>query len=159
VINMVYAPSTETVAETFLWYDATPDLKLGIAHLYEQNAFRILGSYQLIRETATSPSAHVSVGVQGIGTGNPGWTGRLEKNFRLPAGNLNVFGGIGVRGNEDHSHPIAGGKFEHHSGFSVGVQWEGHAHHPFVIYAFGQHVVGLYLIGGNRMGYMIGMRS
>lgn len=147
-----------TTAETFLWYDATPDLKLGIAHLYEQHAFRFLGSYQLIRETATRPSAHISAGVQGIGTGNPGWTGRLEKNFRTEAGNVNVFGGIGLRSNEDHAHPVAGIKLEMPSQISLGLQWEGHNVHPFVTYASDQYIVGLYLIAGKTPGYLVGIR-
>jgi hypothetical protein len=42
----VYVPNSLTEAETFLWFDAAPDLTLGIAHLSRQNAFRFLGSYR-----------------------------------------------------------------------------------------------------------------
>ncbi|MBA3726507.1 MAG: hypothetical protein H0W86_08650 [Armatimonadetes bacterium] len=104
------------------------------------------------------PSAHISVGVQGVGTGNPGWTGRLEKNFRTEAGNLNVFGGIGLRSNEDHAHPVAGTKLEMPSHISLGLQWDGHNAHPFATYGLDRYIVGFYLIGGKTLGYLFGAR-
>ena len=131
---------------------------MGIAHLYEQNAFRFLGSYQLVRETATTPSAHISLGVQGIGTGNPGWSGRLERNFRTELGMLNIFAGIGLRSNEDHAHPVAGIKLELSNHVSFGMQWDGHNHHPFVTYGFDRYIAGLYLINGKSLGYLAGVR-
>jgi hypothetical protein len=154
----VYVPNSLTEAETFLWFDAAPDLTLGIAHLSRQNAFRFLGSYRFVRETARMPSVHVSVGVQGIGTGNPGWSGRLEKNFRTSAGNVNVFAGVGLRSNEDHAHPLGGIKLDMPSRLAVGLQWDGHNSHPFVTQGFGQFIVGFYLVGGRSPGYLVGAR-
>lgn len=111
-----------------------------------------------MRETATMPSAHISIGVQGIGTGNPGYAGTLEKNFATEAGNLNIFGGVGFRSNEDHAHPLGGVKLEMPSHLSFGVQWDGHNHHPFVTQGFDGYIAGLYLIEGKRLGYMLGAR-
>jgi hypothetical protein len=154
----VYAPSTVTTAETFIWYNATPDLRLGVAHLWKQNAFRFLGSYRFVKETATTPALYASVGVQGIGTGNPGYSVTAEKNFEVPEGHFNIFAGIGLRSNESHGHPVGGVKFSFRNGFSVGIQADGHQEHPFVTYSKEHLILGFYLIDGKNPAYLIGAR-
>jgi len=134
------------------------DLRLGIAHLWKQNAFRGLASVRLAKETMTSPAIYASAGVQGIGTGNPGYSLTGEKNFAMKEGVLNTFAGIGFRSNENHSHLVAGGKFAFPNGFSLGVQHDGHATHPFVSYTKQGWIVGFYLIEGKSPGYMLGKR-
>lgn len=147
-----------TKAETFLWYSATPDLRLGVAHLWEQNAFRWLAAYRLLPETATRPSVHASAGVQGIGTGNPGYSLTAEKNFAGAEGSLNVFAGVGFRSNENHAHPVAGMKYSFTNGLTLGVQHDGHETHPFVTFSRNKLVVGFYLIDGKAPAYMVGAR-
>jgi hypothetical protein len=158
LLNTVYAPSTVTTAETFLWYSVNDDLRLGVAHLWKQNAFRGLAALRLSKETETMPAFHVSAGVQGIGTGNPGYSATAEKNFHLPEGNLNVYLGIGFRSNESHAHEVAGAKFQWPGGFALGVQHDGHATHPFMTYSWDRYVAGFYLIEGKSGAYMLGVR-
>jgi hypothetical protein len=102
----------------------------------------------------------LSVGVQGIGTGNPGYAATLEKNYRTPDGYVfNAFGGIGLRSNEAHGHPVAGAKVSFPSATTVGVQWDGHHVHPFATQGLpGGFVVGAYLIEGKSLGVMLGAR-
>ncbi len=152
------APTTVTKAETFLWYQATPRLQLGVAHLWEQNAFRWLASYQLSPETQTLPSLSASAGVQGIGTGNPGYSLTAEKNWRSESGTANVFVGIGFRANESHSHGLIGAKWTDRSRLTIGLQHDGHQTHPFITYAQGNAFGGLYLIGGKSPALMLGCR-
>jgi len=158
LINAVYAPSTVTTAETFLWYNATPDVRIGLAHLWEQNAFRALAAVRLRKETPNAPALHMNAGVQGIGTGNPGFSATAEKNFAQSAGNLNFYAGIGYRSNEDHVHGLAGIKFQFKNNVTLGVQHEGHAAHPFVTYGYERYIFGVYLIEGKSPAYMIGAR-
>jgi hypothetical protein len=157
-MNTVYAPTTETVAETFLWYQAAPRLSLGVAHLWKQNALRFLGSYQLVRETERLPSFSVSVGLQGIGTGNPGYAGTFEKNWTVGEGRLNAFAGVGWRSNENHAHPLGGIKYSPDGRLTFGYQHDGHQGHPFVTYSVGQWIGGVYLIGGRSPALMSGYR-
>lgn len=69
-----------------------------------------------------------------------------------------MFGGIGFRSNESHSRALAGVKLALPNRVALGLQWEGHAAHPFATYAFEKTIVGIYLIGGRSPGYLVGMR-
>jgi hypothetical protein len=158
LLNTVAAPGSETSAETFLWYRASPRLQLGIAELSKQRAFRFLASGTLIPETDDAPALNVSVGLQGIGTGNPGYSSTLEKNFVLDDGNLNVYFGVGFRSNENHAHPVGGVRFAMPSGFVVGLQEDGHQHSPFVTYSHSGWVAGIYLVGFKNPALLVGMR-
>jgi len=158
LIDTVYAPTTETVDETFIWYSATPRLTLGIAHLWKQNAFRALAAYQLSPETASLPSINASLGVQGIGTGNPGYSVTAEKNLRTKEGTWNAFVGAGWRSNEDHTHMVGGAKFTWSNRWTLGIQSDGHQKHPFVTYSPGQWVYGIYLIDAKSPALMVGVR-
>jgi hypothetical protein len=157
-LSHVYVPRSLTTAETFLWYDAAPGLKLGLAYLHKQSAFRFLGSYMISPETDTLPSIHVGFGVQGIGTGNPGYNARMEKNWQTDFGSINVFGGIGFRSNEDHAHPLGGFKIGLTSGWTAGLQWDGHDDYPFLTYTWDRYTSGVYLFEGRQLGYMFGAR-
>jgi hypothetical protein len=158
LLSSVYAPSTATVAETFLWYQVTTDLRLGVAHLWKQNALRVLGSMRLVRERATTPSLYASIGLQEIGTGNPGLSLTAERNFGLALGALNVYVGGGYRTNERHVHPVLGAKLEFGGKVAVGFQNDGHQTHFFVTGNLDTSTLGLYLIGGKSLGYMVGLR-
>lgn len=158
IINTVYAPTTVTTAETFVWYQAHPQVQVGLAYLWKQSAFRALASVQFLTETRSRPSLSASMGVQGIGTGNPGYSVTAEKNWTLPDGTFNTFVGAGLRSNEGHGHPIMGVKFTTLDGWTLGYQHEGHAGHPFLSYGKGMYFGGLYLIGGSRPALMFGVR-
>lgn len=102
---------------------------------------------------------NVSAGVQGIGTGNPGFALTAEKNFGMySGGRLNVFAGMGWRTNEPHSHAIGGLKYSPDGRFFLGVQHDGHETHPFVTYARSGWIAGAYLINGKRVALMLGVR-
>jgi hypothetical protein len=159
LFNTVYAPTTETTAESFLWYQANPRLQFGVAFLWKQQAFRALANWQAITETSDSPSLSFSAGVQGIGTGNPGFSSTIEKNFSLSGGGLvNAFCGIGYRSNESHLHGLLGAKWTPDGKLTLGYQHDGHEGHPFVTYSVEPFVVGFYLIGGERPAIMGGWR-
>ncbi len=81
-----------------------------------------------------------------------------EKNFATKQGTFNVFGGIGLRSNENHGHPVAGAKFSLGGGLTLGVQHDGHDTHPFVTYGKGHLILGFYLIAGKSPAYMVGTR-
>lgn len=158
LFNTVWVPGSLTEAESFLWYQAHPRVAVGVAYLHKQGAFRWLASVNLVPERATTPGVNASVGVQGIGTGNPGYSLTLEKNFAVGPSQLNVFAGIGFRSNEDHSHPLAGFKWSPDGKLTLGLQWDGHNTHPFTTYSHDNFVYGLYLANGKSVGYMIGAR-
>lgn len=159
MINTVYAPSTITTAETFIWYRVNGDLRLGLAHLWKQNAFRFLASVRLHKETDSLPGVFASAGVQGIGTGNPGYSVTFEKNFRVGNGDtFNLFTGVGFRSNENHSHIIGGVKYAFSNGLTFGVQHDGHQTHPFATYSFDEWFVGYYLVDAKSPAYMVGIK-
>ncbi len=156
----MYAPGSITTDETFIWYRANDRLRLGIAHLLKQNAIRYLAAYTLAPETSRSPSVNLSAGVQGIGTGNPGYSATLEKNFILDGGksSINLFAGVGFRSNENIAREVAGLKFTTNDGFSIGIQDDGKLRNPFATYATGNFVAGIYLVGGEHPAFLFGMR-
>ena len=154
----MYAPGSLTNAETFIWYRAHPRLRLGIAELSKQGAFRFLASGTLALESAHAPSVNVSIGVQGIGTGNPGYSTTFEKNFMFDENNLNVYLGVGFRSNENHAHPIGGIRYSLKNGLGFGLQVDGHQNNPFVTYSQDQWLAGLYFVGFKTPAYLIGYR-
>jgi hypothetical protein len=113
-----------------------------------------LASVNLIEETASSPALNASAGVQGIGTGNPGYSATLEKNW----GAFNAYGGVGYRSNEEHSHLLGGMKYAFQGGLTVGLQLDGHQEHPFVVHSVGQTMFGAYLIDLKSPALMAGYR-
>lgn len=142
-----------------MWYQAHPRLQLGVAHLWKQNAVRYLASFRALTETARTPGISLSAGVQGIGTGNPGYAVTFEKNWSLKAGSANVYTGVGWRSNENHAHMLGGFKFTPGTGpWTLGVQFDGHQEHPFMTYGYRQWVAGLYLIDLKSPALMVGVR-
>lgn len=133
-------------------------LTLGTAYLLEQNAFRALGSYLLSPETATLPSTHVSVGIQGIGTGNPGYSATAEKNWNLTRGSFNAFVGIGYRTNRRIGRMVGGMKYAGSGHWSVGVQNDGLQTDPFATVSQGNWTAGLYFLDFERPAYMLSTR-
>ncbi len=134
-------------------------MQLGLAFLWKQAAFRALASWQAIQETDHIPSVSLSAGIQGIGTGNPGFSITTEKNLRFDDGGfINGFVGLGYRTNESHVHPLGGFKWSPDGKFSLGFQHDGHDGHPFTTYSIENYVVGVYLIGGDRPALMAGFR-
>jgi hypothetical protein len=129
-----------------------------VAHLWEQNSLRFLGTLRVLDESPTRPAVFLSAGVQEIGTGNPGYAAVAEKNWNVGGGTLNTYGGVGARANEDHVHPVGGLKYSLDNGWSFGLQHDGHRGHPFVTLTRGQWTGGFYLLGGRDPAYMIGHR-
>jgi hypothetical protein len=158
LLNTVYAPTTVTRAETFLWYNAAPRLQLGVALLWQQKAFRYLASYQVLTETPQLPSLSVSAGVQGIGTGNPGFSATFEKNFPGGQSRTTAFAGVGWRTNENHGHPVAGLKYTPDGKWTLGLQHDGHETHPFLTLSQGPVTVGGYLINFRSPALLIGIK-
>lgn len=147
------------MGETFLWYRVNPRLTVGVAHLWKQNAFRGLAAYQIAPEKGDLPMINASIGLQGIGTGNPGLSLTAEKNFSLGKGIMgNAYVGAGYRTNENHLHPVGGFKISPDGKLYLGVQHDGHQTHPFATYSVGQMIGGVYLINGKRLAYMLGAR-
>jgi hypothetical protein len=124
----------------------------------KQNSFRFLASVNAIPETDTTPALNFSAGVQGIGTGNPGFSGTLEKNWSTPAGQFNAYAGVGFRSNENHVHPVGGMKLTLAADISVGLQDDGHRRSPFVTYSHDWWTAGIYLIGFEKPAYLFGVR-
>ncbi len=100
------------------------------------------------------PALNASIGVQGIGTGNPGYSATLEKNV----GAFNAYLGVGFRSNEPHSHLLGGVKYAFDSGLAIGMQLDGHQEHPFAVYTDGQMIYGAYLIDLKSPALMVGYR-
>jgi hypothetical protein len=117
-----------------------------------------LASGTLVLETERTPSVNFSIGVQGIGTGNPGYSSTLEKNFEFGQNNLNVYFGVGFRSNESHGHPVGGVRFSMMNGVGIGVQDDGHQHSPFVTYSRDKWLVCLYVVGFKNPAYLVGYR-
>lgn len=157
-MNTVYAPGSVTTDETFLWYRANPRVQIGLANLWKQDAYRFLASVTALPETETMPAFNLSAGVQGIGTGNPGYSGTFEKNWNSSIGSLNAYVGLGFRSNENHSHAVWGAKLMSTSGFGFGFQDDGHMTSPFATFSRGNTTAGLYFVDFKRPAYLIGTR-
>lgn len=128
-----------------------------MAYLWKQSAFRGLANYEVFTETVTRPSVKAGFGLQGIGTGNPGYFGTAEKTFRTPEATINGYIGVGFRSNEAHGHLLGGVKITPtNSPWTFGIQNDGHRSHPFVTRQLGGGVTGgVYLIEGKSLGIMI----
>ncbi len=133
-------------------------MTLGVAHLWEQNALRFLGSFALVSEAERSPAVNLSAGVQGIGVGNPGYSATAEKNFKQSFGSINIYAGVGLRSNENHIHGVGGIKFAFENGFVLGIQDDGHRSNPFLTYSKDQWTMGIYVVGWERIAYLVGVR-
>jgi hypothetical protein len=113
----------------------------------------------VLPESKHLPAINFSAGIQGIGTGNPGFGLTFEKNLTVAEGRaLNAYAGIGWRSNEAHSHMLGGVKLALNSRWTVGLQLDGHDRHPFTTYSQGSMVIGLYLIQSKSLGIMTGFR-
>lgn len=113
---------------------------------------------RLSSPAARAPSLKVGAGIQGIATGNPGYYANLEKNFHLKEFAVNVYAGIGLRSNEDHSHGLGGVKLIFHNPWRLGIQLDGHETHPYIAYDAGPWVAGFSWANIERPGYLIGLR-
>jgi len=155
-IVTVIAPATVTYGESFIWHRPLPRLQVGVALLWKQGAFRGLGNYELIPQTAKSPNLRIGFGLQGIGTGNPGYFATSEKTLEGSVGIVTGYVGIGWRANEDHSHGLAGLKFTPKGQpWTVGFQADGHSLHEFVTYQTRDGwSIGAYLIESKMPGLM-----
>lgn len=153
----VWAPETATIAESFVWHRPIDRLQIGVAYLWKQGAFRALANYEVIKETAKAPSLRVGFGVQGIGTGNPGYFATSEKTLFLKEGAFTGYVGVGLRSNESHAHALGGLKFTPRGEpWTIGFQHDGHELHPFAAYSFGDGwSVGAYWIGMKSPGVMV----
>jgi hypothetical protein len=129
-----------------------------VAYLWEPSAFRALANWEAIPETANLPNLRLLAGVQGIGTGNPGYAATSEKNFAVTGGSVNVFLGIGFRSNENHGHLLGGAKFSSNGPWAVGFQNDGHRVHPFATYDIGRTTLGVYLIEMKSPGLVVSHR-
>ena len=146
------------MGETFVWYRATDRLQIGAALLWKQGAVRGLANYELIPERAIAPNLRVGFGLQGIGTGNPGYFATSEKTFSLKEGSLTSYIGIGFRTNEDHTHGLGGVKLTPAGSlWTLGVQFDGHWVHPFVTLSLRDGwTAGVYFVEGRSLGLLIG---
>jgi len=151
-------PGSLTEGESFLWHRPEPRIQIGLAYLWKQEAFRILGNYVLLEETATRPNLKVGAGIQSITTGNPGYYATTEKNFHLKDGTWSLYAGVGFRSNESHSHGIGGLRYEPHGPWAIGLQLDGHQGHPYLTHRIGNVVVGYYLADFEQSGYLVGIR-
>lgn len=158
MLTSVWAPTTATTGESFLWYNVDRRLRLGLALLWKQGAFRVLGNYEVVSETTKAPNLRVGYGLQGIGVGNPGYFATVEKSLLTGGTSLNAYIGIGYRSNENHGHLLGGVKASPAGPWTLGLQIDGHELHPFVNYTLGRHAVGLYLIGLKSPGLMLNLR-
>lgn len=156
--NTVIAPGSATDAESFLWYRPTPRLQVGLGYLWKQDAVRFLGSYQITPETEKLPSLNVSWGVQGVGTGNPGWAFTTEKTWISNGTPINAYTGVGFRTNESHAHLLFGVKTRLANEWTIGYQADGHQHQPFVVWSRGQFMAGAYLVDFKRPAWLVGVR-
>ncbi len=152
-------PGSVTEGESFLWYRASARLQLGTAFLWKQRAFRGLASYTLASEGSRTPAINVGAGLQGIGTGNPGYFAVAEKSFATHIGSVSAYLGLGLRSNENHAHMLGGAKFTPSlSKWTMGVQLDGHNVHPFVTRDFDSFTIGMYLVNLKSPGIMLSKR-
>lgn len=158
MLTSVWAPTTATTGESFLWYNVDSKLRLGLALLWKQGAFRFLGNYELIAETPRSPNLRVGYGLQGIGVGNPGYFATAEKFHTNRSVSVTGYLGVGYRSNENHGHLLGGIKASPAGPWTIGVQIDGHDVHPFLNYSLGRHAIGLYLIELRSPGVMLNFR-
>lgn len=156
LFSTVWAPGSATEGESFLWYRVDNRLQLGTALLWKQGAFRALGNYSLAPERGNMPALNVGFGVQGIGTGNPGYFTTAEKSFQSTRAAINAYVGVGLRANENHAHMVGGIKMTPtNSPWTLGVQADGHNVHPFVTHRFPDLTLGLYLVNSKSPGLLI----
>ena len=117
-----------------------------------------MASVSLVPETENLPALNASAGIQGIGTGNPGYSLTTEKNFVTNGGSLNFYIGEGWRSNEAVGRTVGGMKFSWKTGYTLGIQNDGIQSNPFVTYSQGLNTYGLYLVGGRNVAYLVGTR-
>ena len=116
----------------------------------------MLGNYLVIPETARTPNLRVGFGLQGIGTGNPGYFATSEKGFIVSGARVSAYLGVGFRSNEAHGHFLGGLKVTPPGHWTFGVQQDGHDTHPFAIVGLDRNwSAWLYLVETKSPGLMI----
>jgi hypothetical protein len=127
-----------------------------VALLWKQGAFRGLGNYELLPEKGDTPSLRVGFGLQGIGTGNPGYFATSEKTWTDQWGTWTGYVGLGYRSNEDHAHGLGGLKLSLPGPWTFGAQLDGHNAHLFTSHSLNQQwSVGLYWVELKSLGVMV----
>lgn len=116
-----------------------------------------MANYELIPAEGKAPNLRVGFGLQGIGTGNPGFFATSERSWAGNWGVVSGYLGVGYRTNEDHGHLLGGFKWTPStSPWTLGLQNDGHESHPFVSRNLGRGFTGgLYLVGLKSPGLMI----
>jgi len=151
-LTSVWIPESATKVESFIWLRPIHRFQVGVAHLWEQNSYRILANTILIPETKTTPALRIGAGIQESLIGNPGYFGFVEKHFPIGGGSLHVFSGIGFRSNENHGHPLVGFKYSSMKEFTLGLQSDGHLDNFFVSQTVGEFTITLYWIDFETLG-------
>ena len=114
--------------QTFVWYKppAMPRLQVGAAYIWRTGDVRLLGNYDLVPETGTSPYLNLGFAFQDSFDDKVVPYLTTGKSFALGSSQLNAYAGFVDRPNESHLHLVSGARLTLDEQVFLGFQHTGH---------------------------------
>ncbi|MBS1709251.1 MAG: hypothetical protein JSS65_11105 [Armatimonadetes bacterium] len=136
-----------------VWHTGIDRLQVGIGYHRTSQAVRGLLSYKLVPRLADNLSLNVGYGIESQESGATGASTTLEWN----KGPLNAFAGASVQTNDGRLRPVGGFKWNVSGPWTVGNQFDGRDHNPFVQHRWQDTSLGLVYIAGKRLSLSLGV--
>ena len=140
--------------QTFVWYKppALPRLQVGAAYIWRTGDVRLLGNYDLVPETDTSPFLNLGFAFQDSFDDNVAPFLTTGKRLALGSSRLNAYTGFVDRPNEGHQHFISGLRLTLEEKVFLGFQHTGHDVNYYVGASAGPVSVSLWARDGIAPG-------
>ena len=143
--------------QTFIWYrpPTLKGLQVGAAYIWRTGDVRLLGNYDLVPETATSPYLNLGFAFQDSFDDKVVPYVTTGKTFTLGSSHLNAYAGLVDRPNESHLHIVSGLRFTLEQQVFAGFQHTGHDVNYYVGASSGHFSLSLWAKEGSAPGVSV----
>ena len=145
--------------QTFFWYrpPAVQRLQVGAAYIWRTGDVRLLGNYDLVPETDTSPFVNLGFAFQDSFDDNVAPFVTTGKRFALASSRLNTYAGFVDRPNESHLHLVSGLRLTLQEQLFLGFQHTGHDVNYYVGASSGPVSLSLWAREGSAPGVSVSL--
>ncbi len=142
--------------QTFVWYrpPTVQGLQVGAAYIWRTGDVRLLGNYDLIRETDVSPFLNLGFTFQDSFDDKVVPYVTTGKHFALGSSRLNAYTGFVDRPNESHLHLVSGVRLTLEEQLFLGFQHTGHDINYYVGASSGPVSLSLWARKGSAPGLL-----
>ena len=132
-----------------------PRLQVGAAYIWRTGDVRLLGNYDLVPETGTSPYLNLGFAFQDSFDERVAPFVTTGKSFALGSSRLNAYAGFVDRPNESHVHLVSGVRLALKEQVFLGFQHTGHEVNYYVGTNAGPIAVSLWARDGGAPGVLV----